>query len=93
MIIPVSEDNFDYARLVQKNIPQQYMINVDLSENTLNKKIREAEVYKYNYILVVGKKESLCDSVNVRTKNQILGLMTVDSFISHLQCSIPDCVK
>ena len=52
---------------------------------TLNKKIREAQLAQVNYILVVGEKEMSNATVNVRTRdNKVLGEMTFDELMKRL---------
>ncbi len=84
MIIPVHKDVFNYANTVKSGIPSEYMVDVDLSDNTFSKKILSAEKYKYNYILVVGKKERDAEEVNLRAKaDKLGGAMSLDKFIQN----------
>lgn len=49
---------------------------------TINKKIRNAQLAQFNFILVVGEKEISNGTVNVRTRdNKIHGEISVDSLI------------
>lgn len=68
MIIPVNESLNDYAlKIEDKLICEGFMAECELDAGlTLNKKVRNAEVSKYNFILVVGKKEAEAESVTVR---------------------------
>uniref|UniRef100_A0A4W4E5F6 threonine--tRNA ligase n=1 Tax=Electrophorus electricus TaxID=8005 RepID=A0A4W4E5F6_ELEEL len=51
----------------------------------LNKKIRNAQLAQYNFILVVGEKEKMTNSVNVRTRdNGIHGELTVPEVLARL---------
>lgn len=67
-IIPINEKLNDYATKVEDRLLEEgFMAEVELDPGlTLNKKIRNAEVNKYNFILVVGFKESEANSVTVR---------------------------
>jgi threonyl-tRNA synthetase len=52
------------------------------SGTTLNKKIRNAQLDNYNFILVIGEKEQQRNSVNVRTRdNKVHGEVSVDEVI------------
>lgn len=67
-IIPVNEKCNEYAESVEDRLIMAGF-NAELETDsglTLNKKIRNAEVFKYNFILVVGNKEAEADSVTVR---------------------------
>ena len=70
VIIPVSKEFIPYAEKVKDQLfAKGYNIVVDSSPLTLNKKIRNAEVEQYNYILVVGRTEMINNSVNVRERD------------------------
>uniref|UniRef100_A0A7N6BHV8 threonine--tRNA ligase n=1 Tax=Anabas testudineus TaxID=64144 RepID=A0A7N6BHV8_ANATE len=67
MVIPVGGNSESYAK--QQFHEAGFM--VDLNEDqgaTLNKKIRSAQLAQYNYIFVVGDKESESGTVNVRSR-------------------------
>lgn len=44
-------------------------VDLDTSVNTLNKKIREAQLKQFNYILVVGEKELTTNTVTLRDRD------------------------
>ena len=44
-------------------------VEVDLSDSTLNKKVRNAQVQQFNYILVVGDEEVETSTVDVRSRD------------------------
>ncbi|XP_053182529.1 threonine--tRNA ligase 1, cytoplasmic [Scomber japonicus] len=70
MVIPVGGNSESYAKQVVQQFREAGFM-VDLSEDqgaTLNKKIRSAQLAQYNYIFVVGDKESESGSVNVRSR-------------------------
>eukprot|EP01061_Rhynchopus_euleeides_P018011 TRINITY_DN2980_c0_g1_i1.p1 TRINITY_DN2980_c0_g1~~TRINITY_DN2980_c0_g1_i1.p1 ORF type:complete len:812 (+),score=393.26 TRINITY_DN2980_c0_g1_i1:157-2592(+) len=70
VIIPVSADFNDYARRVKDELyGEGFQAVLDLSANTLNKKVRNGQVAQFNFILVVGEKEQETESVNVRTRD------------------------
>ena len=57
-------------------------VDIDDSDNSVNKKIRMAQVSQYNYILVVGQNEVDNKSVNVRLRDGTqLGEMSVDQLM------------
>ena len=66
-------------------------VQVDLSSNTLNKKIRSAQLAQFNYILVVGKEEAAHETVNVRTRDNVVhGEMSVSALLLDLHAQIKD---
>lgn len=57
-ILPVSEKSLEYSKLANEYLKMQgYYTHIDASDNTLNYKIRQAQVSQYNIILVCGEKE------------------------------------
>lgn len=88
MVIPVGPTCEDYALQVSKECFEEgFMADVDLDEScTLNKKIRNAQLAQYNFILVVGEKEKINNAVNVRTRdNKIHGEISIASVIEKLK--------
>ncbi|TGO29558.1 hypothetical protein BPAE_0013g00090 [Botrytis paeoniae] len=70
LVIPVGVGYFEYAKEVQSIFHKQQMfIDVDLSGNTLQKKIRTGQLAQYNFIFVVGDTEMKGREVNVRNRD------------------------
>ena len=66
-IVPVAEKFNDYAFELKKRFSQQDLrASVDDSSDSFCKKIRNAEMMKVPYILIVGEKEEAASSVSVR---------------------------
>lgn len=66
-IVPVSHVYDAYANEVQAILHEAgFHCDADVSDLTLNKKIRNAEVSQYTFILVVGGKEEEAKTVNIR---------------------------
>jgi len=70
VLIPINEKVSSYALDVKKKL-EENDVRVTLFEatETLGKRIREAELQKVPYILVVGEKEVAGGTVNVRTRH------------------------
>ena len=69
--IPVSDVHMDYVRKVEDELKQAGVrIKLDTRDEKLGYKIREAQMQKIPYILVLGDKEIESDSVNVRRYGQ-----------------------
>ncbi|KAJ3603731.1 hypothetical protein NHX12_028472 [Muraenolepis orangiensis] len=71
MVVPVGPTCDEYAQKVQQEFHSVgLMTDVDVVPGcTLNKKIRNAQLAQYNFILVVGEKEKTGQTVNVRTRD------------------------
>ncbi|XP_019875198.1 threonine--tRNA ligase 1, cytoplasmic isoform X2 [Aethina tumida] len=87
MVIPVGPKYDDYAVDVQKKLyAAGFMSEVDTDPgDTMNKKVRNAQLSQFNFILVVGEKEKTSNTVNVRTRdNKVHGEVGVDALIEKL---------
>lgn len=70
MVIPVGTKFVGYAREVAQALHKARLhVEVDDSGETLNKKIRTAELGQWNFTLVVGDSEERERSVNVRNRD------------------------
>ncbi len=70
IIIPIAEPFNDYSKKINDQLKELgFRTKVDLSDNSLNKKIREAEKIYPNYICVVGEDEVKNNSINVRIRD------------------------
>lgn len=73
-IIPVADAFMDYAKKVEEQLKAQFFrVHIDEGNESFSKKIRNAELRKVPYILIVGEKEEKANSVSVRefkTKEQ-----------------------
>lgn len=87
IIIPIDLKFIDYSLQVQKDIHNaKFYVDIDDSSRTLNKKVREAQLNQYNFILVIGEQEMTSGSVNVRTRdNEVKGTITVAELIAQFQ--------
>ncbi|XP_046871940.1 threonine--tRNA ligase 1, cytoplasmic [Hypomesus transpacificus] len=88
MVVPVGPTCDEYAQKIQLEFHSGgLMTDVDLDAGcTLNKKIRNAQLAQYNFILVVGEKEKTSETVNVRTRdNKVHGERSVQDCMKRLQ--------
>ncbi|XP_037025182.1 threonine--tRNA ligase 1, cytoplasmic isoform X3 [Bradysia coprophila] len=84
MVVPVGPMFDDYADAVRQKLHLAgFMAEADLDDgDTMNKKIRNAQLAQFNFILVVGEKEKTGNTVNVRTRdNKVHGEVSVDDLI------------
>ncbi len=90
IVIPVWTDFIHYADKVFVKLREEWIrVKIDDSTDSLNKKIRNAEWEKINYILVVWEQEEKDNSVSVRnykTKEQIVE--KVDNFINKVKIEV-----
>ncbi len=81
-IIPVSEKHFDYAKKVNDALSDMGIrVNTDFRNEKLGYKIREAQLEKVPYMLILGDKEIEENSVSIRSrKDGDLGSKSMDDF-------------
>ena len=82
-IIPISSQHEKYAEAIRERVSDSFRVEVKDKNETVSKKIREGELQKIPYLLIVGDKEMKTKSVNVRSKNKNLeGMMKLTKFIT-----------
>lgn len=81
-ILPVSEKYNDYAKKVANSLEiSDIRASVDDSNEKVGKKIREAELARVPYMLVVGENEMLAESVSARKKGVgDMGVFSISDF-------------
>ncbi len=86
-ILAVGEDHLVYAREVAERLKREdYRVDLDVRDEKLGRKIRDAQMEKVPFMLVLGDKEVESGEVSVRDRSKgDLGAMTVDGLISHLK--------
>jgi threonyl-tRNA synthetase len=69
VVIPVADRHLDYARQVRGILAEKGLrVEVDDSQNSMQKKIRENARQKVPYLLIVGDAEASEGTVNVRRR-------------------------
>ena len=81
-VLPISEKYEDYANEVFLRLQEQDLRGyIDHRDEKIGRKIRDAEVNKLPFMLIVGEKESEQGMVSVRKKGEgDLGMMTIEDF-------------
>ena len=86
-IIPISEKHLDYASEIAKQFQIYDLRFMIYEENeTLGKKIREAEMERIPYLLIIGDKEIAANAVGVRQRGKgDLGQMPIIDFLQKIK--------
>ena len=92
MIIPIADRHADYAnRLMEKLKAEGLRVESDMRGERMNAKIRDSQLQKIPYMLVVGDKEQAGDAVSVRLRTgENLGMMPVADFVKRIQGMVRD---
>ncbi|MBP5797856.1 MAG: threonine--tRNA ligase [Bacteroidales bacterium] len=82
IILPVSEKYMDFAQKVQTYLKKSDIRSlIDERNEKIGRKIRDAEMKKYPYMVIVGEKEENENAVSVRAHGQVdMGSMSIEDF-------------
>lgn len=86
-ILTVADRHQPYADEIAAKIKKAgFHVDVDHSQESVSKKVRNAQLAQINYILTVGDQEVEHRKINLRTReNAVLGEVEVDEFITIIQ--------
>jgi len=92
-VLPIADRHVSFCQtLVDDLLDQDIRATLDDSHETINNKIRKAELDKMPYMLVVGDQEMAAQTVAVRSKAQgKLGVLPIADFIQDLHQEIRTC--
>jgi threonyl-tRNA synthetase len=94
-LVPVADRFLSYAQQVAGQLRATGVrVEVDVRNEKVGYKIRDAEVQKIPYALVVGEKEITSNAVSVRKRGgQDLGIMPIEGFVAAIQDELKPAVK
>lgn len=86
-ILPVTDRANDYARrLEERFVEMDVRVEIDLRNEKIGYKIREAQLQKIPYMIILGDKEVEADNLAVRSRKEgDLGAMEFDAFLSRVR--------
>ena len=89
-VLPITDRSAEYAKQVAAKLDAAGIrVESDLRNEKIGYKIREAQMQKIPYMLVVGDKEAEAGSVAVRTRaGEDLGAMSLDAFLEKVRGEI-----
>ncbi len=87
MVIPIADRHLDYANKVVAQLKAAGIrAEVDSRGERMNAKIRDAQLQKFPYMLIVGDKEMEADAVSVRLRTNVdLKAMPLTEFIERVR--------
>lgn len=91
-VLPITDRTHEYAKGISARLDAMgFRVETDLRNEKIGYKIREAQVEKVPYMLVVGDKEAENGGVAVRSRSKgDLGVMTLDDFAAQLKTEIEE---
>ncbi|MBI2303506.1 MAG: threonine--tRNA ligase [Chloroflexi bacterium] len=87
VVIPISDRHEDYARRLAEELRREGLrVETDLRSERMNLKVREAQLNKVPYMLIVGDKEAAAGNLSLRLRSgQDLGPQTVAQFLTRIR--------
>ncbi|MBW3015661.1 threonine--tRNA ligase [Candidatus Woesearchaeota archaeon] len=91
-VLTVASRNDKYAEdVVNKLREEGFLVESDFRSESIPKKVRDAQIQQYNYILVIGDKEQENKTVNIRTRdNKVLGEKKLPDLMKDMKKEIAD---
>ena len=91
-LIPIADRHQDYARGVAEQLKEAGLrVEVDERSERMNAKIRDAQVQKVPYMLIMGDRDAEANQVSVRLRSQEdLGGMSVEAFLERARADIKE---
>ncbi len=91
-VLPIADDHLEYARRVEKELRSAGIrVETDARSEKIGYKIREAQVQKVPYMLVVGGKEVEQGSVSVRSRSEgDMGALPLGEFVERVTAEVQE---
>ena len=91
-VLPVSDKSKEYAQKVYETLKAAGIrTELDARDEKIGYKIREAQLQKVNYMLILGEKEAEAGNLSVRNREKgDLGASGIDEFIAALKKEIEE---
>ena len=89
-VLPISDNFMDYAVEVKKKLQKKGLrVELDDRQEKIGYKIREAQLQKVPYMLIIGEKEVEANSVGVRSRTEgDIGAMKLEEFAEKINSEI-----
>ncbi len=86
-ILPISENEVNYANSIKEKLAlDSYRVEVDSSNEKIGYKIREAQLQKIPYMIILGKNEALNGNLSIRTRSgEKIDGISLDDFIKRIK--------
>ena len=94
-VLPIADAHVEYANKVKQELLKEGIrVEVDQREEKIGYKIREAQLSKIPYMLIVGDKEKEANAVGVRSRKEgDIGAQKLEEFISNIKEEIKNYGK
>lgn len=90
MVLPISDKQAEYARGVYGKLKEEGIrVEIDESNETLGKKVREAKIRRIPYLLVIGDRETQENKLTVEGRSEKLET-TLEEFLQKIKTEIKE---
>jgi len=91
-VLFMSEKNQKYSQeIYDQLIKENLRVELDTSQETINKKIRNAQLQKINYMIIIGDKEESSKTISIRTRDgKINPNQKIESFVTSIKKEIQE---
>jgi threonyl-tRNA synthetase len=87
-VIPISDKHKEYAQNIKKELAD-FRVDIDAGNETMGKKIRNGELQKIPYLLVVGDKEIEQNSIAARERGKKdIETIKIDEFVKKVKIKL-----
>ena len=85
-VLPISENEVEYSKEIEEKLKAKgFRVELDPSSEKIGYKIRNAQLQKVNYMIVIGKNEKETNVISVRTRNgEKIDNIPLEEFIKNL---------
>ncbi len=85
-LIPVADRHAEYANKIKEEIKKHHITcDIDATQESVGKKIRNAQLMQVNYMLTVGDQEEKNQTISLRTRDNIVhGELTLTQFLDKI---------
>jgi len=89
-LIPIADRHVEYSEKVADQLREAGVrVEIDRRSERMNSKIRDAQLQKIPYMLVVGDREAEAEEVAVRLRSgEDLGALSIDSFLERVAAEV-----
>jgi len=88
-VLPISSKNKKYAKKVQKQfIENDFNCKIKDENETISKKVRQGEIQKIPYLIIIGDEEEKNETISPRFKGKNLGSIKLTTFIDKVKMDI-----
>ncbi len=95
LVLPISEKHQGYAQQVEKKLREkECRVALDLRNEKIGLKIRDAEKAKVPFMIVVGDREAEAAMISVRQRNgKNLGTMSIEELVKLIRDDMPEAAR